>query len=274
MEIVKKPDVRVFASNAKTGEILAFPDVLRGWGVTLDQTQSKPPLEWMNDAFNRIDLNNLYLLQQGIPEWDAATRYPVNSIIKHVDKIYLCTAENENNEPSSVSDKWSLYVRNASEKDSGILKLATQLEVDAGTNDTNAITPKKLDEKLKKLPDASLTQKGLVKLASTFSDSEAEAVTPKGLKDTVLGLNQEYQNMNDNRKTGVTYTNNTGKAIFLSIYRTAMIGGGGYLYVNGNRAAYMAQADTNPVTGYVSLIIPAGATYSAEFSFSNWWEMR
>lgn len=181
MKIVKKPDIRVFASGAKTGEILSFPDVLRGWGITLDQTQGKPPIEWMNDAFNRIDLNNLYLLQQGIPEWDGAIRYPINSIIKHADKIYLCTAENENNEPSSASDKWSLYIRNASEKDAGILKLATQAEVNTGTNDTNAVTPKKLAEKLKKLPEASLTQKGIVQLTNTVDDSEDKSATPKSV---------------------------------------------------------------------------------------------
>lgn len=188
MEIVKKPDARVFASNAKTGEILAFPDVLRGWGVTLDQTQGKPPLEWMNDAFNRIDLNNLYLLQQGIPEWDAATRYPVNSVIKHADKLYLCIAENENNEPSANSEKWALYIRNASEKDAGILKLATQEEVNTGTNDTNAVTPKKLDEKLKKLPEASLTQKGIAQLTNTIDDSEDKAVTPSGVKNAIASI--------------------------------------------------------------------------------------
>ena len=67
MEIINKPDLKVFASEAKSGEIAKFPDILRGWGITFEQTQGKPPLEWMNDAFKRVDLNNLYLLQQGIP---------------------------------------------------------------------------------------------------------------------------------------------------------------------------------------------------------------
>lgn len=168
MEIVKKPDIRVFASEAKTGEIIAFPDVLRGWGVTLDQTQGKPPLEWMNDAFNRIDLNNLYLLQQGIPEWSALIRYPLHSVVKHEGKIYLCTLENENYTPSTSSDRWSLLIKSASEKDAGILKTATQAEVNLGANDTNAVTPKKLAEKLKNLPDATLEQKGLSQLSSTI----------------------------------------------------------------------------------------------------------
>ena len=146
MEIVKSPDIQVFASEAKTGEILKFPDVLRGWGVALDQTQGKPPIEWMNDAFNRIDLNNLYLLQQGIPEWSASIRYPLHSIVKHEGKIYLCTLENENYTPSTSSDRWSLYVKNASEKEAGIAKIATKEEIKSGTNDAAIVTPKKLSE--------------------------------------------------------------------------------------------------------------------------------
>lgn len=43
MEIVKQPDFQVFASEAKTGEVLKFPDILCGWDITLEQTQGKPP---------------------------------------------------------------------------------------------------------------------------------------------------------------------------------------------------------------------------------------
>lgn len=150
MKIVERPDLQVFASEAKTGEVISFPDVLRGWGVTLDQTQGKPPLEWMNGAFNRIDLNNLYLLQQGIPEWHKSIRYPVNSIVKKADKIYLCIAENENNEPSNNSDKWALYVRNATTSQKGIVQLTSTLSDDEG----KGATPKMVNDTDKKAAGA------------------------------------------------------------------------------------------------------------------------
>ncbi|CRL46226.1 hypothetical protein SGGMMB4_04662 [Sodalis glossinidius str. 'morsitans'] len=38
MTIVKKTDFTLFASEAKTGEVDTFPNLLRGWGVTLEQT--------------------------------------------------------------------------------------------------------------------------------------------------------------------------------------------------------------------------------------------
>lgn len=150
MEIVEKPDFQVFASEAKTGEVISFPDVLRGWGITLDQTQGKPPLEWMNDAFNRIDLNNLYLLQQGIPEWDKAVRYPINSIIKHAGKIYSCVAENENNEPSNNSDKWVSYVRSATTSQKGIVQLTNTID----DSEDKAITPFAVNELQKSIEQA------------------------------------------------------------------------------------------------------------------------
>ena len=38
MALVNKPDESIFASSAKQGEVDNFPDLLRGWGITFDQT--------------------------------------------------------------------------------------------------------------------------------------------------------------------------------------------------------------------------------------------
>ena len=150
MIIQKKPDYLIFADSAKKGENMEFPDVSRGWGVTVDQTASKPPMEWMNGAFNRIDKNMLYLLQQGVPEWSEQVTYPANAIIKYNGILYTAIVENDNARPSTNTTKW-----------------------------------KKTQEEI---PNASITTKGLVKLNSeTNSDSETEAATPKAVK-TVFDL--------------------------------------------------------------------------------------
>lgn len=150
MEIINKPDLRVFASEAKSGEVAKFPDILRGWGITFEQTQGKPPLEWMNDAFNRIDLNNLYLLQQGVAEWQKEIRYPKNSIVKKDGKLYLCLIENENNEPSQYSDKWSLLIKKATTEQEGIVQLTNTID----TSQDKAITPFAVNELQKLLQEA------------------------------------------------------------------------------------------------------------------------
>lgn len=112
MKIQEKPDYLIFAESAKNGECANFPDVSRGWGVTIDQTASKPPLEWMNGAFNRVDKNTLYLLQQGVPEWCESVKYPVNAIIKYNGVLYIAIAENDNAKPSTNTTKWTTVIEN------------------------------------------------------------------------------------------------------------------------------------------------------------------
>ena len=152
MIIQKKPDYLIFADSAKKGEVTDFPDVSRGWGITIDQTASKPPLEWMNGAFNRIDKNMLYLLQQGVPEWSESVTYPANAIIKYNGILYTAIVSNENARPSTNTTKW-----------------------------------KKTQEEIK---EGSLTQMGIVKLNSSIDSTlENEAATPLAIKQVNDNVN-------------------------------------------------------------------------------------
>lgn len=138
MKIQKQPDYLVFADEAKTGEVQDFPNILRGWGVTIEQTQSKPPMEWMNGAFNRVDKNMLYLLQQGIPEWNSSVLYPVGAVIKYKNKIYIAKAENDNSIPSTSTTKWDSLIKDATSAVAGIVKLNAATN---STSTTEAATP-------------------------------------------------------------------------------------------------------------------------------------
>lgn len=136
------PDHLVFAEESKSGELFAFPDVKRGWGVTLDQTQGKPPLEWMNGAFNRIDKNILYLLQQGVPEWCASTLYPESAVVKQNGTLYISTVQNDNFTPSASPEKWKkvvVDVAHASLEQAGIAQLSSEIN---SNDETKAATPK------------------------------------------------------------------------------------------------------------------------------------
>jgi Phage tail fibre repeat./Carbohydrate binding domain. len=165
MIIQNKPDYLIFADSAKKGENAEFPDVSRGWGVTIDQTASKPPMEWMNGAFNRIDKNMMYLLQQGVPEWSEQVTYPANAIIKYNGVLYTAIVENDNAIPTTSTTKW-----------------------------------KKTQEEI---PNASLFQKGVVKLNSEInSESETEAATPKAIKKVCDLANNQVPNIRKiNNKT-------------------------------------------------------------------------
>ena len=141
MKIQEKPDYLIFADSAKSGECTNFPDVSRGWGVTIDQTASKPPLEWMNGAFNRVDKNMMYLLQQGVPEWCENVTYPANAIIKYNGVLYTATVKNDNAIPTT-SDKWkktNSEIADASKTNKGIVKLSSAVD---SVSETEAATPK------------------------------------------------------------------------------------------------------------------------------------
>jgi hypothetical protein len=179
MKIQNKPDYLIFADSAKKGEVSDFPDVSRGWGITIEQTASKPPMEWMNGAFNRVDKNMLYLLQQGVPEWSENVKYPANAIIKYNGILYTSIAENENSKPTSTAE-WK----------------KTHKEI--------------------AIASASLNQAGIVKLNSAIdSDSETEAATPKAIKEA-YDLANEKLSLLGGKLTGDLTIEKTNAGIILS----------------------------------------------------------
>ncbi|QXF35258.1 phage tail protein [Photorhabdus luminescens] len=108
MSIVNKPDYKVFAQDAKSGEIETFPDVLRGWGVTLDRTAGKPPLEWFNAIGKRVDEWLMYLSQRGLAEWDSTVDYPQYAAVQHSGKFYVALKQNISQQPDRSQNNWQL----------------------------------------------------------------------------------------------------------------------------------------------------------------------
>lgn len=107
MSVIKKPDLKIFAQDAKTGEIETFPDVLRGWGITLDRTAGKPPLEWFNAIGQRTDEWLMYLTQRGVAEWDAMLSYPKTAIVQFNSGIYVSIKETKGEQPDKSQASWS-----------------------------------------------------------------------------------------------------------------------------------------------------------------------
>ncbi|MEQ4679878.1 hypothetical protein ABN069_15225 [Providencia rettgeri] len=107
MSFIKKPDLKIFAQDAKTGEVETFPDILRGWGVTLDRTAGKPPLEWFNAIGQRTDEWLMYLTQRGVAEWDTTLSYPKTAIVQWNGVIYVSTKETKGEQPDRSQSSWS-----------------------------------------------------------------------------------------------------------------------------------------------------------------------
>ncbi|WP_208951228.1 hypothetical protein [Rahnella sp. ChDrAdgB13] len=115
----KRPDGKVFASGASDGEVLDFPSIERGWGVTLDgkdpdgnsvtdATDGIPPMEWDNSLQHRIDSNILWLLQNALPEWAAGT-WPVKSVVVNNDIVYRAVKETAVEPTASAGDWTALF---------------------------------------------------------------------------------------------------------------------------------------------------------------------
>ncbi|WP_350914719.1 hypothetical protein [Providencia huaxiensis] len=107
MSVIKKPDLKIFAQDAKAGEIESFPDILRGWGVTLERTAGKPPLEWFNAIGKRVDEWLMYLTQRGVAEWDVSLSYPKTAIVQFNSIVYVSVKETKGEQPDKSQASWS-----------------------------------------------------------------------------------------------------------------------------------------------------------------------
>lgn len=148
---------------------------------------------------------------------------------------------------------------------------------------------------------ASPQKAGLVKLATPQEAQERErndvAVTPLGLdavmdvfeqtfqarfnalesRQKSLGDGQTWQNMTASRVGGTTYTNTTGRSIFVRIVVETSWAGTRALYVDG--VAVDVQTIGSAINTAMTLlaIVPAGSTYSviaASPAFTRWMELR
>ena len=103
--IYEKPKNEIFASDAKDGEVVEFPNIKRGWGVT-ENLGFIPPMEYFNAAFNRVDKSIAYQLQRGVGEWDKDLEYPIGAVVSLNGVVYVAKSQNINKKPSENKEIW------------------------------------------------------------------------------------------------------------------------------------------------------------------------
>ena len=186
MALVNKPDESIFASSAKQGEVDNFPDLLRGWGITFDQTQGIPPMEWFNFLFKRLDEKHTYLMQRGLPEWSATQDYTKGSCVQFDGVSYRALKDSKNNSPNeSDSQYWVRWGFALSE-----------------------------------IAQATLTQYGITKLYTGYdSQSEDLALTPKTgyqLKQLINSNTRALGNVIQNSKKSSAVDSNSADTVATS----------------------------------------------------------
>ena len=108
MPIAPRPLATAFASEAKVGEVQAFPNWGRGWGLTFDPGYSGgvPPMEWFNSILKAINEGVIYSVQRGICTWSADYDYPVKSYVEHEGVTWCAAATSKGVVPGTNSQVW------------------------------------------------------------------------------------------------------------------------------------------------------------------------
>ena len=205
MALVNKPDESIFASSAKQGEVDNFPDLLRGWGITFDQTQGIPPMEWFNFLFKRLDEKHTYLMQRGLPEWSATQDYTKGSCVQFDGVSYRALKNSKNNSPNeSNSQYWVRWgfalseIAQATLTQYGITKLYTGYD---SQSEDLALTPKTAYQ-LKQLIDSNTRALGNVipnsKKSSAVDSNSGDTVATSAAVKTAYDKGVEAKNAADN----------------------------------------------------------------------------
>ena len=81
-----------------------------GWFPTILDGAIRPYAEDMNGMFYLFTYQLKYILEQGVPEYDAGTTYYKNSLAKYGTEIYISLVDNNlGNNPSSSIGYWQWY---------------------------------------------------------------------------------------------------------------------------------------------------------------------
>lgn len=205
MALVNKPDESIFASSAKQGEVDNFPDLLRGWGITFDQTQGIPPMEWFNFLFKRLDEKHTYLMQRGLPEWSATQDYTKGSCVQFDGVSYRALKNSKNNSPNeSDSQYWVRWgfalseIARATLTQYGVTQLYTGYD---SQSEDLALTPK-TGYQLKQLIDSNTRALGNVipnsKKSSAVNSNSADTVATSAAVKTAYDKGVEAKTAADN----------------------------------------------------------------------------
>lgn len=94
-------------TNSKDpSDIQSLSNFLTGWGAAVIGDR-KPALEDMNSLFLLAFRQIAYILQQGVPEWDAGTTYYLNSIVQVSGIQYISLQDNNlNKDPLTEASFW------------------------------------------------------------------------------------------------------------------------------------------------------------------------
>jgi len=133
----------VTQANDLTSQINA--DYLRGWGIV--GPADEPSLQDFNAMGFALGQFIAYLHQVGVAEYNSAQEYHANSFVNSGGILYVSLINsNIGNTPVSSPTQWKELYGQATETVRGTGTVATQAEAEAGSSDTDLMTPLKVKQ--------------------------------------------------------------------------------------------------------------------------------
>lgn len=187
---------------------------------------------------------------------------------------YISLIPNNLTDPngSGTAGKWAIYsgagsIASATASIAGIVKIVDSLSSTATDAALTANQGKVLGDRTQQ---ATTTNVGISRFANSSEIADRSnsnvAINPSNAaviaQSTDLGVGQTWQDFTGSRSSGVTYTNNTGKPIFVSFtLRDSSSASPAFVefLVGGVRAIY--SPDLTELNHSFSIIVPAGFAY-------------
>lgn len=202
---------------------------------------------------------------------------------------YISLIPNNLTDPngSGTAGRWAIYsgagsIASATASIAGIVKIVDSLSSTATDAALTANQGKVLGDRTQQ---ATITNVGISRFANASEVANRSnsnvAINPSNAatiaQSTDLGVGQTWQNVTGSRSSGTTYTNNTGKPIYIKVSSNYTSSSNTlFLYVNGVEVQQIQQDADGSVNAWADLIVPSGSSYRINSSngFSNWSELR
>lgn len=146
MTIYTKPRAELFAQDAPPSEIKPFTAWLRGLGIAFDETNGYPELESFNGLLQALNSYIKYLEQNGFAEWSSTLEYPIGAGVRVGAVWYRAKVQNLNRPPATSQTQWAIFLN---------------------ANDLSVGDPLVLSNNRISVKDATTTQKGVVRMATS-----------------------------------------------------------------------------------------------------------
>ena len=207
-----------------------------------------------NGVLNILSQAVVFLQKGNAYQFDPTLApYPIGALVRSNDNLttYQSTVPNNSNNPNSNMTGWRVY--------NGSGFIVDNLTTNDSAKALSAKQGKALqDGKLGKTENAVSATK--LQTARTINNTLFDGTADINLP--LIGYGQTWQDVTSSRASGVTYTNNTGKPIFVSFTLRDLSSASQpfvEFLVGGVRAIY--SPDLTDLSHSFSAIVPAGFTY-------------